>query len=50
MNTALIVFHLYQTELLLLCYILVAPYWGWNYTDKMTHANYYIDVGLLRVS
>ena len=37
-------------RLLSLCYILVAPYWGWNSTDKMIHADYYIYVGLLRGS
>ena len=37
-------------RLLLLCYILVSPYWGWNNTDKMIHTDYYIYVGLLRGS
>ena len=38
-----------SSRLMSLCYILVALYWGWNDTDNMTHADYYIDVGLLRV-
>ena len=37
-------------RLLLLCYILESPYWGWNNTDKMIHTYYYIYVGLLRGS
>ena len=37
-------------RLLSLCYTLVAPYCGWNSTDKMIHADYYIYVGLLRGS
>ena len=40
-----------QTVTVAVLYIyIVAPYCGWNSTDKMIHADYYIYVGLLRGS
>ena len=49
-RTHLFVSFVSSRRLLSLCNILVAPYWGWNTTDKMIHADYYIYVELLRGS
>ena len=49
-NTACLFLFVSSRRLLSLSYILVAPYWGWNSTDKMIHADYYIYVGLVRGS
>ena len=49
-NTACLFDIISGKRLLSLCYILVAPCRGWNNTDIMIHADYYIYIGLLRVS
>ena len=49
-RTPLVCFICIKKTVTVAVYILVAPYWGWNSTDKIIHADYYIYVGLLRGS